>query len=681
MKRRTLLSVCLLAALVTSVAIWLRGGTEPAPPEQPANVPTSRTGAIEPVAATPPAVAEPARVPANSARTTAVAEGAHADAAQGVSGRVIDERGRPLAEVEALLLESPTNDPVHRLLSLAQNVPVLATAAMRTDAKGEFRLGLRAVDERQYEICLDRPGCATARVGDVHIHTGEWLDLGDLVLAQGATIHGRVTVDGTDLPAPGAVVRLESGDPFFDVGPAQLSDWRERHTAAVDANGYYELRDAPRSGTFRLMATAPGFGRHIRDQVQIVAGQPVELDFALPRGRSIGGRLDTGGGTLTAVHVEAFAKAAEPQFPGIVTADGRFFVHGLRDGPHLLRIAADGYQPVAIDNVAAGTEDLVVNLTPRGRASVEVLDGDGAMLRKYRLAVRRYFPETGQIAAVRDVPDRVVQLEPGERAVTVEGLDPGTFVFQVEADGWASTLSPEFHLDTEHPRATVTMSLVRGGGLLGLVVDGTGRPIAGATVTTQPNGAADDNPVLRVLAGLTPDRIRRLSATTDANGNFRMSQLAYGDYQLQIDHANYCRCVRTAIEIGSNATVNLAPVVLLQGTMVRGHAFVDGVAAAQVRIVLTPDLAVGVEPGPLQKSRDETTVGRVEAVTNIDGSYELPRRVPPGRYELRGVLQLGSDPGADPFQKLLQMKKSATRLSVSSGQELAEVDLRLASDH
>ena len=52
--------------------------------------------------------------------------------------------------------------------------------------------------------------------------------------------------------------------------------------------------------------------------------------------------------------------------------DGRFFVHGLREGPHLLKIAADGFRPIDRDDIAAGTTDLVIELQPRGRAGVVV---------------------------------------------------------------------------------------------------------------------------------------------------------------------------------------------------------------------------------------------------------------------------------------------------------------------
>src|SRR5262249_32065529 len=157
-------------------------------------------------------------------------------------------------------------------------------------------------------------------------------------------------------------------------------------------------------------------------------------------------------------------------------------------------------------------------------------------------------------------------------AVTVDGLDPGVYVFQVEAPGFASTLSEPFELNQERREAAVTMRLVRGGSLVGRVVDQGGAPIADATVTTQPDGAVDDNPVLRMLSGLTPDRITRATATTDPDGRFALRGLAYADYQLQVVHPQYCRTLRGGIEMRADEAVEVPAITLLRGTAVRGRA-------------------------------------------------------------------------------------------------------------
>src|SRR5437867_9546895 len=85
------------------------------------------------------------------------------------------------------------------------------------------------------------------------------------------------------------------------------------------------------------------------------------------------------------------------------------------------------------------------------------------------------------------------------------------------------------------------MTMTRGGAIRGRIVDEAEQPIAGATVATQAAGAVEDNPVWRMLASLTPDKITRTTATTGADGTFRLGRLAHAAYQLEVAHADYCR--------------------------------------------------------------------------------------------------------------------------------------------
>jgi len=313
---------------------------------------------------------------------------------------------------------------------------------------------------------------------------------------------------------------------------------------------------------------------------------------------------------------------------------------------------------------------------------VRVLDARGQVLRQFRLAVRRWFDANGgQIGMVRDAPDRVVKIDPPAEFAFLDGLEDGEFVFQIDAEGHVATLSPPVRIDAATRYAEVTAQLHRGAALTGMVTDVLGRPIAGARIATQPNGAAEDNPVWRMLAAMTPDRITRQETTTAADGSFTLRPLAHARYQIAIDHPEHCRSVRTGIAITEDRTETLDPVRLIRGCAIAGRALAAGKPAQQVQVVLTPLLADPETGAPIAPTRegssDETSVARVEAVSGQDGRFVLPRRVPPGVYELRGVSLLGSDPGADAFAKILQMKKSTVRVEIGPDQESAEFDVRL----
>ncbi len=672
------LAVALLLAAAALALLW--GGT--APPD--ATVPSPQSGATTEAAAGSQPDASDARIAAGPEpqRIAAETTRAEADAGQGVRGRVVDERGRPLPLVHVAMLDSVSNDPLGKFLARAQEIPELALCACRTGDDGAFALGLRAPTERKLQLCLFAEGYAAEAFGDVAIGRSQWVDIGDITLVAGCTIHGRVTVAGTDLPAPGATVTLTSGNPFLDQGPAHVSAWSEGRTGAVGPDGRYEIRHAPQKGMFRLVAAAPGFGRQIRDEVTLTGRSSLEQDFALPRGLSIQGRIDTGGRPFGQVKITAFPKAAEPPFFGAVDRDGTFAVHGLREGLHLLQVEAEGFQNFARDDVAAGAADLRIELSPRGRAGVRVLDHRGLVLRNYRLSLRRWFPSGGgQIAIVRDVPDRIVKLDPPNEIEFVDGIEDGESVFQVDAEGHVATLSEPIRIDPATRQQEVTMQLRRGGAIRGSVADARGQPVVGARIKTEPDGAAEDNPVFRMLQAMTPDRITRAEATTAADGTFVLQPLAHAAYQLSIEHPEHCHFVRRGIAITEDRTETVAPIHLVRGCLVAGKALAVGGLDKQVQVVLTPKWSEPTtEPGnaaPTGESTDETSVTRVEAVTKSDGRFVLPRRIPPGAYEVRGVTLSGSDPGADAFQKILQMKKSAVLLEIRPGQESAEVELRI----
>ena len=114
-------------------------------------------------------------------------------------------------------------------------------------------------------------------------------------------------------------------------------------------------------------------------------------------------------------------------------------------------------------------------------------------------------------------------------------------------------------------------------------------------------------------------------------------------------------------------------VTLRRGTQVHGRTFVDGSPHGQVCVVLTPAVAPG-EQAP--KNADESTPVRVEAVSDNDGFFTLPRRIPPGLYELRARLQRSE--GDDLFVQMQQMQRSATTLAVPAGRDAIEQDVRIA---
>ncbi len=669
-------AVLLAVGLLLAVGVFWWSGTgsgPPAPPDQPiATSPAS--DALAPAAAPAPLHADPGPTDRSPAPDR-VPVGTTAATPQGLRGLVLDETERPLPGVQVHLLESASNDPLGLPLLLQQRLPASALATTESQPDGTFAIGLPRVQDRIYELYLLSPRHATVRLADLRLLAGEWHDLGAITMGPGATLHGRVTVEGLAMPVPNAVITVHAGTTFDDVARRGLDDGHHGLVATTDASGHYELRNAPGRGVVRVSAVAPGFARVVRQDIELTVAQPIELDFALPPGWTLRGEArDPAGHPVSQARVEVWpSKSAAAAFLTTSDPDGVFAVQGLSTGPHRVRVSARGFQTAEVTDVEAGRQDVQVVLARRGSVQVRVKTPEGAILRDYQLSIRRYFDDRGgQIGFVADVPEQGVHLDGWTDHADVDGLPAGIFVAEVVAVGWAKTLSAPFAIagvpPAEPPWIEVTMS--RGATLRGRVFAEDGTPLPGATVVTQAAGADPDSPIWKLLASSVPDRITATRTTTDAEGTFVLPQLALGDYQLEVDHAEACRTLVRSILVDRPVEQTVPPIHLAHGAAVSGHATVGGRRAGQIKVVLVE--ANAGRQGP---------TARFETVTDAQGAFRIPRRVPPGTYELRAAVVGTVDPDAHILQQLLQLQRSSITVVVTAGQAVVERDIDIPDQH
>lgn len=694
--RRALLAIGLVAAGALAW-LWPQLRGESAPPAAPPTAPrASGEHGGQPAQVAPgdrvrdpidAAVAGGERVPGGSDAMPDRTAAQDQLFAQGLRGLVLDPTSQPVPGATVYLVESASNDPLLLPLMHQQQHFLAPVAGATTAADGSFSLGLEVVQDKTYEVYVASARFATARLTGLRLLPGEWHDLGAVTMVPGATLRGRVTVAGRpDIPVPQALVTVESGSAFADAALRALPGQAGILAAQVDAAGNYELPHAPQSGRVLVSAVAPGFARVVRRDIELNARGPIEVDFQLPPGESLAGDVvDERAAPVAGARIEAWAKRPG-EAPLIAFSDdaGRFVLHGLVQGEHRVRVLAAGYQNWQREPVAPGAP-LHVVLAPRAHVLVRVTTPGGTVLRRYRLALRRWFPpppgpngEPGspwqaQIGAVAEVPELHVRLGGDEDQVALDGVPPGTFVCQVEADGYAKTQSAPFEIAADAGAAavpTIEIAVTAGATLRGQIVDARGAPLAGAVVTTQVDGATTDNPLFRLLQGVVPNQITSATATTAADGSFAFAQLALADYQLVIEHADACRTVVPGIELRAATERRLAPIALPDGALVTGIATAGGRIAGQMKVVLTtPATARGAHPL------------RLETVTDAGGRFRMPRRVPPGDYELRAAVVGDPDPDAQVFQQLLQLQRTAFACPVLPGQDVVTRDIDVPPDN
>ncbi|MFM1872101.1 MAG: hypothetical protein RL398_1523, partial [Planctomycetota bacterium] len=284
--------VALLAIALLATAWWWLSTDVPAlAPNPPSTAKSEEVPGAGPatVETAPPPIREPER----SAAEPALLDEARARDRypQGLRGIAVDEQGLPLPDVAVYLLESPTNEPLALPAMLRQGLTLGPTTSARTGPDGVFALGVQVATDRLYEVHLLAAHRADARATGLRILADQWHDLGAITLRRGATVRGRVTVEGSDLPAPQATVTLIAGTAFDDTLLRALPGRENGMTAACDAGGYYEFPNAPAAGAIQLQAVAPGFAALLKQNVALAGDRPTEVDFGLRPGHSLGGTL------------------------------------------------------------------------------------------------------------------------------------------------------------------------------------------------------------------------------------------------------------------------------------------------------------------------------------------------------------------------------------------------------
>ncbi len=617
---------------------------------------------------------------------------ASSDDPQGLRGTIIDSQSRRLPNVSVFLLESASNDPM--LFPLLQQQPHLLAplTSAKTALDGSFAVGLPVAQDRTYDLFILSPQHATVRLTGLRLLADTWHDLGDLILNEGATIRGKVTVMGQpNMPVPQAVVSISSGGAFADAALRALPAELGALIANVNANGEYELQHAPSRGQIAISAIAPGFAKVVKRDIEISDAMTAQVDIELPPGKELFGDVRTATGlAITTARIEAWPKQSN-QPPLIAFSDQRgvFHLQGLRPGPHTVKATAPGFAKVEQAGVEPG-DQMHLTMVPKNRIRVVVTTQGGRILRNYQLGLRRFFAKdhnaplddaalaSGTIGSIHEVLDQRVRLNGATDYAEILDVPDGTFCCEIEAQGFAKTLSlpvdfrnknlTESGQAEQTPGSTQSIEVVvtKGCDLRGRVIDANGAPLAQATIKTQSPGTMPDSPVIRMMQGWVPKRITERTARTDDNGFFRLENIALATYQLQVEHPDACRVILRNINCQQLGVVNLPLIEMTQGTVVTGIATNNGTVKGQMKVVLTT----------LASSPADMSI-RMETVTDGEGRYRFNRRIPPGSYELRTAMVGSNSPRSEIFEQLLQFKSSTITLDIVAGQNVTHQDLNL----
>jgi uncharacterized GH25 family protein len=664
----------LLAALAAAFFYFQGLSDDHAPPAPTGGPAPAVQPAPKPVAPPKPEVTAP---PRQAPERTAVSGASNSQAPQGVRGRVLLPNGSVAADVQVLLLESGMNDPIKIFLDRRAGKVRPPIASAQTSPEGMFELGLLQ-PSKSVDLRVVSPNHPELNRTQVKVREGDWYDFGDLQLEQGMLVQGRVIEAISKVPVADATVFLEGSNQSHAM---VATPGRERGvTTTTEQNGTFRFTNAPRQGLINLVVEARGYATAQLLNQQL---KPESNDYTIEveLGQPIAGVVvDQDGNGIAGANVTATGLSSKtPQTASVACAeDGSFEFPSLRTGPYQVVATSGQHAEGKNGMVMTGEMNLKLVCAMRAMVRLSVVGNNQAPVKSYRLGLKRYFPANPLgIGNVPEFPDRTVNpgdYQDGGQWALIRGLPGGEFRFQIEDSQHAKTLSPPFTVVEGGPVVEVVTQLVLGGSIQGTVIDERGKPVAGATVSTDLNGGiAADSEIFRLFRDMMPEKHSKASVKTDAQGRFRINKLAYAEYMVRVTHADYCEGSVINLKLENEGQIVDAGVIQLAlGAMVEGVTMVGGQPTGQVKVSLSSPMGdpAGAPPDPARTAR---AMFNASAVSDGDGNFHLLKRVPPGTYKISASRVTNGNP----FDTLMDIKESEQQLVIEPGRDKATVSFNL----
>jgi protocatechuate 3,4-dioxygenase beta subunit len=541
---------------------------------------------------------EPARHPDGSGwvdlrRTAAGRIDAALSPQERVSGRVEDERHRPVAGAVVFFgykgprVYSPDFGDV-----IDTNPSSDATVMSGPD--GAFALA-RHGDGMSFDpFSKDRPVIAMKpgfAAGSADAPRAGASGTVVITLSRGVELAGRVT-DAAGAPVSGvAVVLAESG--MFANSTVPVSFVLEQLPSVggwvtSDATGRFTARvhPMPHALTFRKTGYAPaavaehdprsGLLQAVLDPAAFVRGRVAHAD---------------GRGVADATLALTRNGSQDPQ-TATSAGDGTFAFGDLTPGPYLLRVSHPKLGVIESRVVEAPASDVQVALGPAVTVRGHVVDA-ASRAPLTRFSVYSYTQVDGQTAS------RQAEVDDPTGAFAVQDVPVGTLTMGAEAEGYTLTWLEPVEVTVEGDGPEVEIALP------------SDTPIRG-TMSAEDAGALEE-------ASVTAKAGRELSARADPDGRYEVRGLAPGDVELTFRAEDYLEQTQRL----DTRTSSRLDVVMKRGLGLRGEAVWQGAGV--------PAVIVTAQGSGSSRRASTDDRGRFTLSALDPGRYTVTARAPDGR--------------------------------------------------
>jgi protocatechuate 3,4-dioxygenase beta subunit len=468
-----------------------------------------------------------------------ILEDLHFPAPSRFSGKVTDEKGKPVANARLEVRRNGDPGSDTAFLSRARSSADGSWEMPGAPEGGRF-LNVRADGFAPFSRFVERKGIL------------------ETVLRKGGTVRG-ILLDTAGKPVSGAIVTAggvaartgQTGEYRLTGVPAGLDDvetqWKEEFAARRQVK---VAAGAEAVADLRLFKAAAIVGTVVDETTK----QPVA-----------GVRIAAGAGEASWFEADVFRRRTRSD------TRGRFRVGGLAAGRYSVEAARSGYlageMPGVVAAVPAG-RPLAIALRREAMISGTVVDEQGRPVAGAHVAIPRDFGGGRRMRVMNRASFAPVETDAGpDGAFSLRRLAPSSsLTVQASKAGFAPARRTGIRLKTGEAVRGVSLVLRRGVEGQGTVVDAEGHPVAGADVRAA-RMEKGRRGFAMILAGAPREKP---DAVSDAKGVFRLAGLEAGRYRVTAEKEGLVQKTPVTLDVADDAENRVAPIVLEAGAAVAG---------------------------------------------------------------------------------------------------------------
>jgi protocatechuate 3,4-dioxygenase beta subunit len=431
-----------------------------------------------------------------------------------VEGLVVDDSGAALsnADVRATLKPAATAATRRRLVYSGGD----SRRRIDEETDGDGRFTLTGLTTGRWEIAFAHDEHLPAST-EIAVPRPEGAQPLRQVLRRGGVFSGRLTDEGGK-PLPDVMVSATF--------PAEGDDHDSR-SATTDAEGRFRLAGLPTGKEIELRVNDDDHVPFRRTLTTLPADDPQRV-LVLSNGLAIAGHVSLADGKPAAgakVNVHGPKEKWEVYRSTEVGGDGTFVLRGLPEGHYQVSFHDEHETISSSDNVAAGTDDLLVQFAAKTPVAVVVTDADGLPLPGAVVQATRQAGGSMTFSRRYGGPDDDTPRSDEQGRLTLDLRLGAKYVLTASKP---PLLPASRTIDLDAPPAAdappVTLRLEKGATLRGTVVEADGRtPRANALVRVVP----PDNTGSR-FGFMTTDDEEGAATRTGADGSFTIQGVPDG---------------------------------------------------------------------------------------------------------------------------------------------------------